>query len=197
MKHKRFLTAALAAVMGFTLSGCQLAQEGAGTESGGDRLIGAFVARDSFSLDELALTGGKNVHVEQGRLYATVEQGENHHAEQMDFGGVEGAYLICPTWTNEDGEAWGEQFAENFCDIHWNIEVTDSGENDTIEGTVYILPNTPDDDLHNFVNPVYQTADGKIYAVRLWGGHRHRRGCGIHHHHDRNHHHDGKRRPHQ
>ena len=76
MKHKRFLTAALAAVMGFTLSGCQLAQEGAGTESGGDRLIGAFVARDSFSLDELALTGGKNVHVEQGRLYATVEQGE-------------------------------------------------------------------------------------------------------------------------
>ena len=174
MKHKRFLTAVLAAVMGFTLSGCQLAQEGAGEASAHDRLVGAFISKDSLDLCEPEITANGDIHMQEGRLYATVEQGENHHAEQMDFGGVEGAYLICPTWTNEDGEAWGEQFAENFCDIHWNIEVTDSGENDTIEGTVYILPDTPDDDLHNFVNPVYQNA-----------------------HHDRNHHHDGKRRPHQ
>lgn len=163
------------------LSGCTLALPDAGTQEGGDRLIGAFVTSEHLDLYDMesylndhasqvmsgdSITVGSGSKYE-GKLVATVdkEAGESASQWKISFGDIEGEYILMPL--NRDEEE--NETVENLCsagisDPHLNYSVTDEGNSREISGTIYEVADGKEESVY-YVNPVYQREDGEIYAL--------------------------------
>ena len=164
------------------LGGCSLAVPGAGTEEAGDRLIGLFITPEPLDLydtegylqdhgaqlmnqDEIIL---ENAPDYAERLYADIDrQGKEDPSEwEVTFGEVSGIRFFTPLWTDENGETyWGNVTDEELCDVRINVNTTDQGEEKELEGSFYFLPGQMDKDIAYYPNPVFQTADGRIYTT--------------------------------
>lgn len=164
------------------LGGCSLAVPGAGTEEAGDRLIGLFITPESLDLydtegdlqdhgaqlmnqDEIILENDPDY---AERLYADIDrQGKEDPSEwEVTFGKVPGIRFFTPLWTDENGETyWGNVTDEELCDVRINVNTTDQGEERELEGSFYFLPGQMDKDIAYYPNPVFQTADGRIYTT--------------------------------
>ncbi len=190
-KRKRILLAgiglllALSFLLGATVLPLAAAEEAA-VPQGKDRLIGALITTDYLDLfdmegylqDHLAdLLQNNQVTAEdsekyQGRLYAArtevthtdPETGETFTLPEFQFGDVKGVPFFYYEEEREHGTVTslvnssdGKNF---FADTVSNF----GNDKITLEGTIYFTPSA-EETFSCYVNPVYQSPDGSIYAV--------------------------------
>lgn len=172
----------IAAMVSIVLSGCSLAVPDAGEEGGKDRLIGAFITSehlDLFDIDayvedhvfqlaqkeEITVTNGGKY---EGKLYATIDKsgGGDPSDWKISFDDIEGIRMFSPVWEDEDGAIVHESMSDDgICDMNIDTDISDDTKELNISGTVCMLQGQIDRDIAYYANPVYQTPDGKIYAV--------------------------------
>lgn len=186
MKNKRILRCIICAFMVLPLCGCSLAVSDAGDDTRGDRLIGAFITRDFLDLFDMdqylsdhasSLANGQEIELTydsryEGKLYAKIDKskGNNPADWEISFGNLEGIQMFTPLWTPENEEPyWGTVCTEGVCDLDINYNESDNSEEHSISGTIYIVSGKMDGNAVYYANPVYQTADGKIYTTRGHG----------------------------
>ncbi len=165
-KKSIFLLAVIGMMVFFT--GCTLAQKDAGEEKGEpDCLIGAFITTEYvqesflFSLDE------------SGRLYVTVDKNESEEPLDWDihFGDIEGICFFNATWQEEGQQPFTMiTCGDDICDLNQRMDVTDEGTVTGLSGTLNAVIGEGDGVIF-YVNPVYQTTNGDIYAVAGTGNH--------------------------
>ncbi len=189
MKTNKILMIILAVCMALALSGCQLAREdaGEGTEKNGDRLIGVFITTEYLDLfdmegylnDNLNRLSGGEITLEgdnsqyQGRLYATLatqtltneETDETSDIREFVFEGIKGISYFgatVPGSENEDSYVTSGS-DEAITDGHMGVDYGDGEDKMSLEGTIYVSPDYAGKTC--YFNPVYQSADGSVYAV--------------------------------
>lgn len=158
MKSRKVLSGIVGLIAIVSLGGCSLAVPDAGTDESGDRLIGAFITSEHLDLEQ--------------KLYATIDKsgGKDPDDWKITFGDISGINFFSPLWTEDGGEKyWGSITDEGICDTNIDINTSDTQEEHSLSGTIYFLEGQADKDIAYYANPVYQTADGKIYAVSEQG----------------------------
>ena len=189
MMNKKVFVSILAVLFLFSISGCQLAIENKGNTNGTDRLIGFFITEEYLDLfdaerflnDNISkiknLSGDMFIDAAdsskyQKRLYASVvtrtitnENGETAEIKEFDFEGVEGiSYFVANVPDPECENSYITQGSDNaVSDAH--ISVVDNEEEDStaLECTIYIASESAG--KIRYINPVYQSPDGNVYAV--------------------------------
>lgn len=131
------------------LTGCSLAVEnGATNNTTGDKLIGLFVTKEHLILED--------------KLYAT----ENSKDESgISFGDTEGRILLRLEEKDENDEPYSTtKCSEGIFDVHTAINVTDNGEEVAVSAKIYAYPMEKEENII-YANPIYQTADERIYTM--------------------------------
>ena len=177
---RKSLLGFLAMFAAFTASGCTLAVPDAETDGSGDRLIGAFITSEYLDLYDMesylsdhastlmsnsSITIGNDSRY-RGKLVATVDkEGAAYSSEwKISFGNIKGEYVLMPVTTDENGESVvGNLCSDGVGEPHLNYTVTDEGEEQDISVTIY--QQTSKEQKTYYVNPVYQTENGNIYAI--------------------------------
>lgn len=187
MKHERFwigVAAILLAAFFLGVTGMVTLADAAAEEAAEDRLVGVFVTTEYLDLfdseayfhehaDEL-LRGGtmdaREIDAYQRRLYAarienrvTGEDGSERVSWEYKFTDVEGiAYFY--TQTKDEAGSYSSLYGDEAISGGKNaIDVSDAGSRVTLDGIVYTVIGSALPTL--YFNPVYQAADGAIYAV--------------------------------
>jgi len=159
-----------------------------------DRLVGVLVTTEhlnlfdvegyflenpiSFQGSEITIIGStKN---DRDRLYATLvprtytkEAGETRVTDVYAFDGIEGisSYVLVIQTANADKEnslVFTAYASDNMSDIdisfgHTNLDGGGNESSTSLDGTIFV---TPSNKMHTYyINPVYQGADGMVYAV--------------------------------
>ena len=188
MKRNIIIICILVLVLAFVsgLTGFTLAQPGAGEAKEKDKLVGVFVTTEYLNLFDFEgyfndnigeMTTGGEISVAgdsaeyQGRLYATLidriltneETGETVTTQDYVFEGIEGISYFWCTISDENGSYNSVSGGEALSDGHSSISSTDSGEDISLEGTIYVTPATSQ--TIYYMNPVYQSTDGRIYTM--------------------------------
>ena len=70
---------------------------------------------------------------------------------------------MAPTMTDEHGEYIAAGSSDGLCDVKTHIKFADECEELLLSGTLYRV--ISEEDIIFEVNPIYQTADGRVYAV--------------------------------
>jgi len=161
MGHKTKIAAAcLAAMLLFILTGCQPTQapeqKAEETNAPEDRLAGVLITTRHLDMSELA----------QGRLYATLTA----KTEEYVFKGVDGIYFYSvrvpataqrESFTTSEAD---EAVSDRRMDLESEADGSGSTTSDSVsmEGTIYMVPGRIE---MLYFNSVYQSADGRIYAI--------------------------------
>lgn len=186
---KRILSAWFALFLVISLSGCiQLAKEDAGGNAKQDLLIGIFITQEHLDLfdtesylndylsgkvtkDPVIIDTTNNKY--QGRLYAALTEriltdevtGRPFHIREFVFEDIKGIPFFSariPEGLNDPGfTSTGSDRA--ISDGHSALHYGDDEESTSLEGTLYIP--AENQDIIHYINPVYQSADGSVYAV--------------------------------
>lgn len=163
--------------MALMLGGCQLAKEETAAAQP-DRLAGVLVTEDYLDLfdfeayltDNAESLMGKDTMISpensaeySGRIWAEKVEGKYR---DFVFPGVEGIKLIAYEAVDEEtgDEYQASDTDEGFADVNHHFISTDAEEAVEMEGTLYIA-HSPTDTRTFYINPVYQTEDGRIYVV--------------------------------
>ena len=196
---KRNLTAlGLLICLLLSFGGCQLAQPAATTDSGADRMVGAFITKEHLNLFDMesyindhaqeAFSGkhlvagpedsdkyGLRVYGTMGHVEETDIYGNSYTAIVFDFGGLEGLSLMAPTIT-EDGDLYTAAIgSQGITSTNWGIHSYGLDSRNTaltLSGTIYVDPalmDNPAQSIGMFVNPVYQSPDGQVYLTEGQG----------------------------
>jgi hypothetical protein len=193
MKIKKTFAMCLAICILFTLTGCQLAKEDAGEDNNGDRLIGVFVTKEYLDLFDMEgylndniskLSGGGDIILDgndskyQGRLYATLKTrtlteektGKTMNTKEFIFDNVDGSSFFVAKIPDIECEHsyFTSGSGDGISDRHSTNNYGDQENSTTLEGTIYLSPNYASNTC--FINPVYQSADGSVYATEERGG---------------------------
>lgn len=171
-------------------SGCQLAREGEAAGQGESRLAGVLITTEYLDLFDMEgylndnswkIEGG-NLALEEndadgyeGRLYATLQEetgkdeaGDTAEGQRYRFDGVEGIQFFATSLPLE-GEEQGvfRSFGDEAVgDGHVALVENDEGEEVSLTGVVYVAGGLENQSNRTYyVNPVYQQADGRIYAT--------------------------------
>lgn len=180
MKNRaKLLLLLLAALLLAVAPGCQLAREDAGAGTGEDRQVGVLLTTEYLDLFDFEGYMNDNFHGAiggeirpeqaqeyQGRVYAVAviktvtneETGETVEMEGYQFPGVDGIHYFAARHEDHISTESDEAISDGHVAIHHGDE-----ENSvTMEGTIYVAP----DAGHTYYfNPVYQSADGRVYAM--------------------------------
>lgn len=166
----------------FCLWGCSLAVPGAGEEAGDNRMIGVFITREYLDFQDMGRYAETDVSApdkekreagyggpkDERKLYAQIDKSRGNTPEEWEvtFGSLKGIQMFTPLWEPENGEPyWGTVCTEGISDTEIRYEESEGGAEHAISGTVYILPGKSDGNAAFYANPVYQTADGRIYLT--------------------------------
>jgi len=188
MKRNNIILAAiLLAVFILGLVGVALANPQTIEETKEDRLVGVFVTTEYLDLFDFNsylnnntnnIVNGRKMKDDgsyNGRLYATLEDqvitneetGETLTRQKYVFSDIDGFEYFTAEMQN-NGQTYTATYGDDvFSDGNTHISVTDFGNSIEIEGTVYVLPKR--DDNVFYMNPVYQTDSGDIYATQGTG----------------------------
>lgn len=186
-RMKKMLIGMFVLMTAVLLGGCSLAKEDAANDSSKDRMIGAFITDeylDLFDMDAYlddhasSLSDGEEIVADRSpkyyeRLYATIDkQGSKDPADwDISFGDVKGINFFSICWEDDSKEETTSLVeSDGIYDVNTDYHITDEGENVELSGTIYMLPGQIDSNTSYFVNPVYQTEDGRIYVVSESGG---------------------------
>jgi len=160
-------------------SGCQLALEGEGALRVEDnRLAGVLVTNDSLHtilFDESQVFRSIDEMLAPRRLYAehittthtSPETGMEYQRDEFVFPGVEGIQFFTTVLYTGAGSSFVNMGDSAISDGHTGVHVTDNSHSVTMEGSIYVLPGIGGQAF--FVNPVFQTADGRLF-VEQGGG---------------------------
>lgn len=143
--------------------------------TGSDRLIGALITADyldlfdaeSYFQDNVShiINGGvvdeQEAEKYKGRLYATSVPDLDH--SEVSFEGVDGISIFCAYVEKDGSGCWITSGDEGYNDGNMHLTDTDELERIEMEGTVY--SSTLSGWKRFYVNPMYQTSDGRIYVV--------------------------------
>ena len=187
MKHKQIFASCLALLL-LLLTGCQLACEDGGENANGDRLIGVFVTAEYLDLFDMEaylndninkMSGGGGITMDgasdkyQGRLYATLatetltdeETGKTIDLQEYVFESMDGiAYFAATVPATEDAEGFTTSGSDAaISDGHMSLHYGDDEDKTALEGTIYLSPGHAG--YTQYINPVYQSADGSVYAT--------------------------------
>lgn len=186
MKYKVLTMEICLALLLSILTGCQLAREDAGTNASEDRLIGVFITKDHLDLFDFegylndnisSLSDGEikfdgTAEEYQSRLYAQLrsktltntETGKKVVTQEYVFPRFEGInYFSARVPADAEQESYvTSESDEAISDGHTDLKYGDQGNSTTMEGTVYVTPGPGN--IYYF-NPVYQSADGRVYAT--------------------------------
>ncbi len=182
MNNKKGLRCIMCILFISCLCGCSLAVPDAGAEGGSDRMIGVFITREFLDLFDMeqylndhasGFRNGQEVQIPhdaeyEGRLYASIDKskGDNPDGWEVSFGNLEGISMFTPFWTPEDEEPyWGSVCTEGISDLDIRYAEYDDSEEHSISGTVYMVQGKTEESMVFYANPVYQTADGRIYVT--------------------------------
>lgn len=187
MKTKRFLIIFLTVLVLFSLSGCQLAIADKGEGKSKDRLIGVFITEEYLDLFDMEgylndninkLSGSGLINMDQNstkyqkRLYATLatmeltnEEGETFNTKEYVFEDVEGiSYFAARVPATENDDSFITSGSDKaISDGHMGIYNRDEEDRITLDGTIYI--SSAHTSKSHYVNPVYQSSDGSVYAI--------------------------------
>lgn len=151
-------------------------EENIGTQS--DRLIGALITKEYLDLFDMEsyvqdhgsqlINGGvidaREAEQYNGRLYAKMVPKEDN-PEQIDvvFEGIDGIGIFC-SYVSADGSGyWTISSDDGYSDGYTHLTESDDLERIEMGGTIY--SSTLSGWKCFYVNPMYQTEDGKIYVV--------------------------------
>ena len=187
MKTKKIIALILPALVILSFAGCQLARGDAGENPDAGRLVGVFITTEYLDLfdmegylnDNLSGLSGGEINMDgdagayQGRLYAVLTEreltgedtGEKTLIEEYVFEGVAGiSYFVArfPDKENIEGY-WGNSSDDAVSDGHVAFSYGDEADSITLEGTLYVSPGIFGKTY--YINPVYQSADGRVYTV--------------------------------
>lgn len=174
---KRYISLwAILTAMAALLCGCSLARSDMDASAASrDRLIGVYITTEYIDLFDIegyiganasALSGGSISEADaaqyNGRLYAELVD------ERYVFPGVDGFAFFMATTEHEDGTSYSNYTDKGVCGgkiaINTNDNEDSAEEALELECTIYGL--TGRNDRHViYTNPVYQTADGKVYLT--------------------------------
>ena len=171
-------------VLAFALGLCGFTLAGTGSEDAeNDRLIGVYVTPEHVDLFDFEgylndnagklMSGGEITGGEayEGRLYAVLrdrvltgeETGEQTTVQEYVFPGLDGIGCYVPRYGEGDDSYLGS-VSDSALDMGtYHVSYTDEGDSMTLEGTIYVTPGSGDNAW--YTNPVYQTADGRVYLV--------------------------------
>ncbi len=186
MKNKGFIVLVMAVVI--ITTGCRLAREDAGQNANADRLIGVLITTEYLDLFDMegylndnisGFSGGKIVVDDrksgkyQGRLYATLV--EREYSDEVSgnktvtgeyvFENIKGIPFFAATVPFSEGR---ETYVttgsdESISDGHSGLYYGDEEDRIELEGTIYITPTYSGQTY--FLNPVYQSSDGDVFAL--------------------------------
>lgn len=171
MKNKRVLLIPLAVLViaaavgvALTMNGQRLAAADGGNESNPDQLVGFLVTEGSWSAQEASIAGDG----EAARAYAInlpehETAGENDLSSQdrkVSFEGIDGAFFFY----RSDGDVTALYAEGGVFDTGISYIEKDQKETKEIKGTLAVLPMEISDASY-FFHPIYQDADGRIYAA--------------------------------
>lgn len=175
--HKKWcLILLLAAAL--LLPGCSLAQpEEGGADGENDPMVGVLVTMEPIDLFDMegyfrdhaqTVLNGGDMRPEDTEKYQNVLWAEwNDAAQAYSFPDVDGYIWLCTSESDEEGDYSKMQSDPIFCDGMSHLSVTDEGESYTFSATIYAeYANTASS---FYANPIYQTADGAVYARRAAG----------------------------
>lgn len=185
-KHKTFILVLAAVSVLFTLTGCQLAKEDMKEEKTKDSLIGVFITDEYLDLfdmkgyleDHMDSFSNQPIQVEDNsgkykeRLYAVLkdteqldeETSEKRSIKEYAFEDIEGLFLIAPNMHSDKGDDYiTSNFSEGVSDAHFGTYFGDEENKVTLDATIYLASGM--NQKAQYVNPVYQSSDGSVYAL--------------------------------
>lgn len=168
------------------LGGCTLAQPDAGSEQTRDRLIGVLVTTEPLDMMDSEYTEPVTVHLsasdfrrlEQGdgsvldfpeRKYEArlITEADGHHVWSFDHLG--GWAILAPTMNDGEGEYIASHGSDGLCDVQTHIKSVNDDVNELeLSATLYQVIGSEEAVFE--MNPIYQTADGLVYATPGNGG---------------------------
>ncbi|MEG1931955.1 MAG: hypothetical protein RR075_02480 [Pygmaiobacter sp.] len=188
MKRKTMILTTCAVLLLVSLTGYPLAKAERGAGRVQDRLVGIFITDehlDLFDMDGylndnvIGFSGGElkldsaSLADYNGRLYASpifektadTSAEKERIPEKYTFGEVEGVQLFVQTIAAQD-DSYGHVSgiaSDGIAESHMGLYYGDDEDKMTLDGTVYFLPGK--NGQTHYINRVYQSSDGKIYAT--------------------------------
>ena len=168
---KGLLATILAALL--LLSGCSLALPEEDGKTDGDPMVGVLVTTQPLDLfdSEAYLRENASTVLNGGMIRADdAEKYSNALFTVWDdtqqryvFPDTEGYVWLCTEESDESGDYTRMQNDDVFCDGTNAVHVTDEGSSYEFSATLYV----PNDRTYAvfYCNPIYQTADGRVYAL--------------------------------
>lgn len=156
------------------LSGCSLARPDANTDtSGEDPMVGVLVTREpldlfdaeAYLLDHVgSLQNGGTISRSDAEKYSdALFPVWDEAAQCYRFEGVDGYVWLCTEENDAEGSYTKLQNDDVFCDGKSSVQVTDDGEVYFFSATLYAV-SEEDRRITFYMNPIFQTADGRVYA---------------------------------
>ncbi len=140
-----------------------------------DRLIGFLITPGSLDQDDSQLTQAADYHYPATRVekQGTIEvDGEEEPYLDVNyvFEGIDGIPFMLTDTTGEDGVNSSTTISDGgVSDVQvYHSQTDDNITEESLTGILYLARGK--DDYLFFFNPVYQTADGDVYAVRAASG---------------------------
>lgn len=176
MKRKLF---AMLLAMAMALSGCSLALNTDEDGTTKDQLVGMYITfsngtDDIWDTEEMgmepihtAMSDGKKLAAQQVRqeieLYDGILTTQNPYLFPGDYG------IVCMTFyekaTEENGGFWNNVTDAEFADNTKRIGTVNDSTHINLESTIYVSDALETHDLYLYMNPVYQTPEGEVYAL--------------------------------
>lgn len=168
------------------LGGCTLAQPDAGSEQTRDRLIGVLVTTEPLDMMDSEYTEPVTVHLsasdfrklEQGdasvldfpeRKYEALLVTEADGRQVWSFDHLGGWAILAPTMNDGEGEYIASHGSDGLCDVQTHIKSVNDDVNELeLSATLYQVIGSEEAVFE--MNPIYQTADGLVYATPGNGG---------------------------
>lgn len=172
MKHKFFIL--LLAALLLALGGCALAEPAGDAEP--DRLIGTYLTTEPLGaipetdfgkpmkiVEDTVVSSGSEPRLWAERVTRILTGEDGDTAETTEFQFPGGGALLC-TARIEDGDGVYHTVtgAQDFADTGCAFRDTDEGTSVELRGTAAVIPGG--EERCFYFNPVYQTADGRVYA---------------------------------
>jgi hypothetical protein len=179
--NKRLLLLGFVFLLLLSLCSCQLAREDGMNIQMNDRLVGVYITQEYLDLFDFDRYLNDNIHTILNRGEITVSDNEQYstriYAElknikhideetseefetwEYEFKDLEGIPFFQAKIKQPDGNSYSSSFSDAaISDGHISI-----GKDTALDGTIYIASN--ETDITVYINPVYQSSDGRIYLT--------------------------------
>lgn len=184
MKSRKILIIVFLIAILVSLAGCQLAIEDVHDTATEDVLIGALITLEPLTLfdsdsyineniEKIMNGKGQDIDISkyEGRLYAKLVKrtytneytNEPSETSKYVFEDIEGITYIAATISDSDGIYTLASSSDGISDGHTKVTGGNTQKEINLEGTIYVSISSTNRAF--YINPVYQSSNGDVYAV--------------------------------